>query len=189
MRTYEDVKIALKTYQDELANEASSKQPHWVVIGGNMCITRKGASTLYILGKGSPVPMIKTTAESNLRKFQDKCGDNIELKMVEYTSWLNEEIKECEHLIACMQKTLSGDSQETPGSQSISSLSSDAESSPICGPQDTVHRDIIMVCSSCPYGINTCMACKFCVGVDPSRIPWQIICSAPIEKEPEGEKD
>jgi len=174
MRTYEDVKIALKKYHDELANEASSKQSHWIVIGGNMCIVKKGASTQYILGKGDPVPMIKATAEANLSKFQARCGDNIELKMVEYTSWLNEEIKECEHLISCMQKTLAG---EEPSSSDGVVSTTIVSQQPICSNAE--RRAIHVCCEECPYKINSCWTCKYAGGVDTSVIPWMILCMAP----------
>ena len=168
MRTYEDVKIALKKYQDELANEAGSKQPHWVVVGGNMCIIKKGASTQYVLGKGDPVPMIKVTAEANLTKFQERCGDNIKLEMINYTEWLNAEINECNHLISCMQRTLAG---ETPSQSPVDPLD------PI--PQqnmDGIKRPIVMTCENCPLGVNTCMTCRFCLGVDSNVYPWEINC-------------
>lgn len=174
MRTYEDVKITLKKYQDELANETSAKRPHWIIIGGNMCIVRKGISTQHILGKGDPVPMTKATAEANLPKFQARCGDNIELKMIEYTSWLNEEIKECERLISCMQKTLIG--EEPSGSDRVAPIS--------VAPQqyirsDAERRPINVACVTCPYHINSCWTCKYAGGVDTSVIPWMILCMAP----------
>lgn len=180
MRTYEDVKLALKHYHDELANEASAKLPHYVVVGGNMCIIKKGASTQYILGKGSPVPMIKTTAESNLKKFQDKCGDNIKLEMIVYSDWLNDEIKECNHLIGCMQKSLSGEEPEQP----IQMGQEEVHQGEPTGPGSDVHsRCITMSCTSCPYGINTCMTCRFAVGIRMQVIPWEIICNAPVSAE------
>lgn len=186
MRTFEDVKTALKKYQEELANEAGSSQVHYVVTGGNMCITKNGGSTLYNLGKGDPIPMIKATADKNLTKFSEKCGDNIKLEIHKYTDWLNDAIKECEHLITCMNKSLSGESGDfvqIPGDTIIPVV-------PMCIPTQTkeisenaVKKPVEMSCPNCPYSINTCMTCKFVGGVDVNVYPWVVICCAPINQE------
>lgn len=164
MRTYEDVETTLKKYKDELANEAGSKQPHWVVVGGNMCILKKGGSTQYILGKGDPVPMTKHTAESNLTKFQERCGNNIKLSMMDYTEWLNAAINECNHLILCIQKTLAGNNQDVTIPESITP------------PKERVTRAITITCESCPLSVNTCMTCRFCMGININTYPWEINC-------------
>ena len=172
MRTYEDVKIALKKYKDELANEAGAKQPHWVIIGGNMCITKKVSSNTYILGKGDPAPMLKTNARKNLTKFQERCGDNIKLEMVNYTEWLNAEINECNQLISCMQRTLAGETPTPPPVDPLDPLDSFVPQQNV----DGIKRPIIISCENCPLGVNTCMTCRFCLGVDTNVYPWEINC-------------
>lgn len=180
MRTYEDIKSSLKKYQDELAQEAGSKQPHWIVVGGNMSIIKKGTSNQYVLGKGDPVPMLRQTAESNLEKFQARCGDNIKLSIVKYNDWLNDEINECNHLISCINKTVySKDSGED--NINIEPPQINMETPIVNG--ELIYRHIHVGCPSCPYNINSCWTCKFAGNVNTTTIPWTIICMAPKEQE------
>jgi len=162
MRTVEDVKIALKQYTDELELERKSKSPHFVVVGGNMCITKKGGSTQYILGKGDPIPMIRPTADKNCEKFQGKCMDGMKLEIIQYEKWLSDSIEDCKSLIQCMengQKPVKV--QETTTPQKTSGMT----------------KEIRVVCSECPLGINTCMACRFCEGINLNVLPWTVNCS------------
>ena len=167
MRTIEEIKAALTRYRQELEEEAKTKS-HYVVVSGNMCITKKGASTQYILGKGDPVPMIKPTAEKNLEKQQAKVTDDVKLEIVLYYDWLQDNIKECEKLCDCVEKSLNGETIEKP----------------VVVPEvlefdrgtDGSSRRITMQCSTCPLGINTCMACKFFMGINTNVYPWCIDC-------------
>lgn len=176
MRTFEDVKVALKNYHDELAIEAGSRHPHFVVVGGNMCIIKKGAAQ-YTLGKGDPIPMREDTAQGKLLQFREKCGDNIKLEIISYSDWLNANIQECEHLISCMQASLSGEEVVTP-KEKPEIIHKDTSTPYVNEPVNPSGRFISIACPECPYGVNTCMTCKFAEGVNMQVIPWTIICNA-----------
>lgn len=170
MRTYEDVKLKLTFYQEELRKEKSSSRDHYVVVGGNMCVTRNGQSVQYILGKGEPVPMVKETAVKNLEKCQAKCTDDVKLEMKSYKDWLQESIEECEKLIACMQRQLSGD---TPGAMVV----------PVpepTTPTAATFREpaqLNIACKECPVSNNSCLYCKFFGGIDFNKYPYRVQCS------------
>ena len=171
MRTYEDVKATLTRYRQELEEEAKVKS-HYVVVSGNMCITKKGASTQYILGKGDPVPMIKPTAEKNLEKQQAKVTDDVKLEVVSYYDWLQDNIKECEKLCDCMEQSLAGSSLKSP--KQDFELAFVPEEPIIKG--EGIGRPVVASCPTCPLGINKCVACKYCLGVNTNIIPWVVNC-------------
>ena len=224
MRTYEDVKEALKTYEAELKRESNIKRDHFIIMGGNINVVRKGIGD-YALEKGTPVPMIWETAKKKHAEFQEKCGDNIRLEIIKYSDWLIKNIEECKKLIKCMRKQFSsgGDPQESvpesvaestventestaENTESVSesatenteftpeSTAENAESTventdhphkPIelpqspAGPSHTARQLDDVSCPSCPYGIKTCMVCKFASGINMNVFPWEIICSVP----------
>lgn len=170
MRTYEDVKATLTRYRQELEEEAKVKS-HYVVVSGNMCITKKGASTQYILGKGDPVPMIKPTAEKNLEKQQAKVTDDVKLEVVSYYDWLTDNIKECEKLCDCMEQSLSGDVKPVKPSAEMVFV----QEEPIIKGEG-IDRPISASCPTCPLGINKCIACRYCLGIDINTTPWVVNC-------------
>ena len=172
MRTYEDVKVALTRYRQELEEEAKTKS-HYVVVGGNMCITKKGASTQYILGKGDPVPMIKSTAKYNMEKQQARLTDDVHLEIIPYWEWLESNIKECEKLCICMEDSLNGDAPTpAPGSKP------EPDKPRVEKPKGNPNMRVLQVAvPDCPLGINTCMACKFCEAVDLTVLPWMVNCT------------
>lgn len=171
MRTYEDVKLALKYYQEELNREKESKSPHYVIVGGNMSIIRNGTSIQFSLGKGNPVPMIKSTADKNVVKFQAKCEDGLKLEVVKYDKWLEGEIKECNQLCDCMMKEMS-----TSPLSNISVVSKEIQSPQISSQNYVVRKGNISIeCPECPFGVNKCVVCRYFVGVDMEK--WSIKCS------------
>ena len=171
MRTYEDVKLALKYYQEELKHEKEARTPHYVVVGGNMSIIKNGASVQYVLGKGFPVPMIKSTADRNLVKFQAKCDDGLKLEVIEYAKWLEDEIKECNQLCDCMMKEMS-----TPSTSDIQVASKETQTTQIDSQNYVIRKGNISIeCPQCPFGVNKCIVCRFFVGVDMEK--WSIKCS------------
>ena len=217
MRTYEDVKEALKKYEDELKRESNIKRDHFIIMGGNVNVVRKGIGD-YALEKGTPVPMIWETAKKKHTEFQEKCGDNIRLEIIKYSDWLIKNIEECKKLIKCMRKQFSsGDNPQESEPESVAestaettesvtektesvpestaenpeSVTEDAESvaesepettdqpqSPT-GPSHTARQLDDVSCPDCPYGITTCMVCKFASGINMNVFPWEIICSVP----------
>lgn len=187
MRTYEEVKAARKIYQDALVEEAGSRHPHYVVTGGNMCIIKKGAAQ-YMLGKGEPVPMREDTAQGKLEMFQDLCGDNIKLEIISYSEWLKANIAECDHLISCIQKSLSGEELDEEPAQEVDTVETPVNETPAQPEPPTVANGdweaipIEMSCPDCPIGVKACMVCKFCIGVKPDVYPWQVVCGAPQPK-------
>ena len=190
MRTFEDVKTALKKYQDALTKESYSNQVRYIVTGGNMCIIKKGVGQ-YILSKGDPVPMRKDTARNKIAQFKDKCGANIKLELIKYNDCLNANIKECQHLIQCMNNSLSGTGEEFTqvSEDNIMSMpqvcstnmpiNTSIENPEQNDPKERQYQ-IELSCPNCPYNINMCMACKFAKGVNMDVFPWQIICTAEL---------
>jgi len=173
MRTYEDVQAALSRYKEELEEE-NKVNSHFVVVGGNMCITKKGASTQYILGKGDPIPMIKATAEKNMERQQAKVMGDVKLKIVPYGEWLQSNIDECQKLCNCMEQSLN-DKPAEPVSVPVPT----PEREPIQEEQAGIpfrFRNITLSCPTCPCGINNCMSCRFCKGVRTETYPWTITC-------------
>lgn len=171
MRTYEDVQAALSRYKEELEEE-NKVNSHFVVVGGNMCITKKGASTQYILGKGDPIPMIRTTAEKNIERHQAKVMGDMKLKIMPYAEWLQSNIDECQKLCNCMEQSLNDKPVEpapalTPESEPVQEESAGASFK---------FRSITLSCPTCPCGINNCMSCRFCKGVRTETYPWNITC-------------
>lgn len=224
MRTYEDVKEALKTYEAELKRESNIKRDHFIIMGGNVNVVRKGIGD-YALEKGNPVPLIWETAKKKHAEFQEKCGDNIRLEIIKYSDWLIKNIEECKKLIKCMRKQFSsGDNPQESMPESVSestventestaentesvseSATENTESTPEstaenvestventdyphkpielpqspAGPSHTARQLDDVSCPSCPYGIKTCMVCKFASGINMNVFPWEIICSVP----------
>ena len=113
MRTYEDVKEALKSFEDELKRESGIKRDHYIIMGGSVNVVKKGVGE-YALDKGTPVPMIWETAKKKQAEFQEKCGDNIRLEIIKYSDWLIKNIDECKKLMECMRQQFSSgeDSQK-----------------------------------------------------------------------------
>lgn len=196
MRTYEDVKEALKSFEDELKRESGIKRDHYIIMGGNVNVVKKGVGE-YALGKGTPVPMIWETAKKKQTEFQEKCGDNIRLEIIKYSDWLIKNIDECKKLMEYMRQQFSSgeDSQKkadpepepetTPESVlKIAEIDPEPEpktielsQSPM--PCDCTTRQMEMSCPTCPYGIKTCMVCKFASGINMNVFPWEIVCSIP----------
>lgn len=177
MRTYEDVQAALSRYKEELEEE-NKVNSHFVVVGGNMCITRKGASTQYILGKGDPIPMIKATAEKNMERQQAKVMGDVKLKIVPYGEWLQSNIDECQKLCNCMEQSLNNKPVEpvpvpTPEREPIQE---EQAGIPFTSGGPIRSRAITLSCPTCPCGINNCMSCRFCKGVRTETYPWNITC-------------
>lgn len=188
MRTYEEVKAARKKYHDALVEEAGSRHPHFVITGGNMCVIKKGAAQ-YILGKGEPIPMREDTAQGKLVFFQEKCGDNIKLEVISYSDWLKANIEECDHLISCIQKSLSGEEEIPEEPMPVENVEETPVIEAPAQPEpptvangDWEANSIEMSCPGCPLGIKMCMVCRFCVGVKTDIYPWQVVCSAPKPK-------
>lgn len=196
MRTYEDVKEALEYYKEELKREATTKRDHYIVVGGNMCVIRKGVGQ-YALGKGDPIPMVWETAKKKVEEFQEKCCDGVKLESVKYNDWLNNNIIECNKLIECMKKSLSGedanptnptnptdqpDVSEIPDSDSrISECPIQSEKPVKPNYSDCTPRPVEVSCQTCPYGVKNCMICRFATGINMDTFPWEVICSAPGE--------
>lgn len=196
MRTYEDVKEALKSFEDELKRESGIKRDHYIIMGGNVNVVKKGVGE-YALGKGTPVPMIWETAKKKQAEFQVKCGDNIRLEIIKYSDWLIKNIEECKKLMECMRQQFSSGEEsqkkvdpepepETAPESVLKIAETDPEpepktielsQSPI--PCDCTARQLEMTCPTCPYGIKTCMVCKFASGINMNAFPWEIICSIP----------
>lgn len=193
MRTYEDVKEALKAFEDELKRESGIKRDHYIITGGNMSVVRKGVGQ-YALDKGTPVPMIWETAKKKHEEFQEKCGENLRLEITKYSDWLTKNIEDCKKLMNCMQKSLSGEDTkpETPESQPECPAENPMpdETQQIIpggvfkGP-DGVFREVELSCRTCPIGVKNCMVCRFAVGVETTSFPWKVVCSAPISEKVE----
>lgn len=198
MRTYEDVKEALKSFEDELKRESGIKRDHYIIMGGSVNVVKKGVGE-YALDKGTPVPMIWETAKKKQAEFQEKCGDNIRLEIIKYSDWLIKNIDECKKLMECMRQQFSSgeDSQkkvdpepEAAQESAPESVLKIAETNPEPEPKsielpqspmpcDCTARQLEMSCPTCPYGIKTCMVCKFASGINMNVFPWEIICSIP----------
>lgn len=180
MRTYEDVKLKLKFYQDELTRETTGTREHFVVLCGNVCVTRNGNSIQYILGKGEPAPMAKDTAIKKMEMYQDKCTDDVKLEMKSYKEWLQESIEECEKLIACMQRQLSGEplpKTEEPSTQVPTPV---PESTTPTAATFREPAQLSITCKECPVDNNSCLYCKFFGGIDFSKFPYRVQCSLVI---------
>ena len=232
MRTYEDVKETLEIYEAELKRESNIKRDHFIIMGGNVNVVRKGVGN-YALEKGNPVPLIWETAKKKHAEFQEKCGDNIRLEIIKYSDWLIKNIEECKKLIKCMRKQFSSnvdphesapeslpestventesvsestmentdsgtDSSVENTESTLESTAENTESAPEsiaetpeppyepielpqspAGPSHTARQLDDVSCPSCPYGIKTCMVCKFASGINMNVFPWEIICSVP----------
>lgn len=166
--------MALKRFMDELNAEKTARVEHFIVTGGSLCVIRKGISTTHILGKGDPVPMTKDTAKKNKDKFQPMCTDDVELKIIPYTEWLESNIEECNKLLDCMRRTMAGEEQESTDVQDIPVPTQEPATVPC------------IVFPRCPYGVNSCYTCKFVTGVDINTLPWKVQCSHVQKK---SEKD
>jgi len=174
MRTYEDVKAALRYYTDELANEKGQTYQHFVVSGGGLCISRKGISQ-YILSKNNPTPMKRETAIKNLEKFQSMCTDDVKLEIYKYCDWLESNIKECNGLIECIQRSMAGEQEP-----SVTDTPDHEQATAAGNPERLI--PVAFEFPQCPYGVNTCYTCRFVSGVDTGVLPWRVICSAGMEK-------
>lgn len=198
MRTIEDVKEALKNYEDELKRESGIKRDHYIIMGGNMSVVKRGVGQ-YALDKGTPIPMIWETAKKKHEEFQEKCGGNIRLEIIKYSDWLTKNIEDCHKLIGCMQKSLAGEETVStaptnpPDGIEPESGCDVPEENPapdeteqvipggvFKGPDGTF-RAISVTCSDCPYGASSCMICRFATGINMDTFPWEVICSAPGE--------
>lgn len=195
MRTYEDVKEALKGFEAELKRESGIKRDHYIIMGGNVNVVRKNIGE-YALEKGTPVPMIWETARKKQAEFQEKCGDNIRLEIIKYSDWLIKNIEDCKKLMKCMEESLAGKSTvkttELPpeSKQEIAEIEPEP-APPVIGPlcthspsekpenSDSSFRPVSLSCPSCPYSVKTCMICKFAAGINMDVFPWEVICNAP----------
>jgi hypothetical protein len=122
--------------------------------------------------------MIWETAKKKQAEFQEKCGDNIRLEIIKYSDWLIKNIDECKKLMECMRQQFSS------GEDSQKKVEPEPEPKTIELPQspmscDCTARQLEMSCPTCPYGIKTCMVCKFASGINMNVFPWEIICSIP----------
>lgn len=199
MRTYEDVKEALKGFEAELKRESGIKRDHYIIMGGNVNVVRKNIGE-YALEKGTPVPMIWETARKKQAEFQEKCGDNIRLEIIKYSDWLIKNIEDCKKLMKCMEESLTGKTTakttELPLENPPESKHEIAEQEPepippVIGPicthspsekpenSNSNFRPVSLSCPSCPYGVKTCMICKFAAGINMDVFPWEVICNAP----------
>ena len=188
MRTYEDVIEALKSYEDELTKESSSKRDHYIVAGGNINLVRKGPG-VYALEKGVPTALMWETAKRKQEEFQAKCGDNIRLEIINYNDWLLKNIEDCKKLIKCMDESLSGKGSRKlpPETHDNEAKPGPVESDPSCAQMTETdlevpgnnHRAVAVSCLTCPYSISTCMICRFATGINMDVFPWEIICTAP----------
>lgn len=205
MRTIDDVRTSLKFYEDELLRESGIKRDHFIITGGNLSVVKKGNGPTgqYILDKGTPVPMVWETAKRKQAEFQEKCGENIRLEITKYDDWLLKNIEDCKKLMRCMQKSMSGNPAESvpesvPESNAESKRKSPSKSTPESvsehkknqpdseteSPRESPSKSypMEMSCPSCPYGIKTCMICRFAAGINMKVFPWEVICDAPIKK-------
>lgn len=198
MRTYEDVKEALKNYEAELTRESGIKRDHYIIMGGNVNVVKKNVGE-YALEKGTPVPMIWETAKKKQAEFQAKCGDNIRLEIIKYSDWLIKNIEDCKKLMKCMEESLSGKTQQKTAPETIEPvlepkqeiIESEDPEPPVIGvlctrdtktnPENPGNnlRPVSLSCPTCPYGVKTCMICKFAAGINMDTFPWEVICSAP----------
>ena len=203
MRTYEDVKEALKGFEAELKRESGIKRDHYIIMGGNVNVVRKNIGE-YALEKGTPVPMIWETARKKQAEFQEKCGDNIRLEIIKYSDWLIKNIEDCKKLMKCMEESLTGKSttkstakstelppENTPESKQEIAEYDPQPIPPVIGPicthspsekpenSDSSFRPVSLSCPSCPYSVKTCMICKFAAGINMDVFPWEVICNAP----------
>lgn len=201
MRSYEDVKKNLKTYEKELQKELKARTHHYVVVGGNMCVIQK--KDQRVLGKGIPVPLNAPTAQYYIKKFQPLCCDDIELKRIKYSEWLENAIKECNQLTEYVQEQTNCQFENSCGTVSVQPSRQEQidTSSPEQEKQnnDDMTNTIeitnkndqycmrsaqITICSPfCPFNINTCICCKFFVGIDVD-CPQSIKCSYSEPKNP-----
>ena len=187
MRTYEDIEEALKNYENELARESHIKRDHYIITGGNVNIIKKNIRE-YTLEKGTPTPMVWETAKKKHAEFQVKCGDNIRLEIIKYSDWLIKNIEDCRKLMKCMEKSLSTNARQNDTPEAIGSedpkpsvidtlCTGDTKTTPE-NPGNNL-RSVSLSCPTCPYGVKTCMICKFAVGINTDTFPWTIICGSP----------
>lgn len=177
MRTIDDIKATVVRYRRELAEEQKKTNSHYVVMGGNMCITQKGPSRHYVLGKGDPVPMVLDTARKHLKKNESKMMDGIKLEVVKYSKWLEDSIKECEKLLAYSTPSISNEPVSQPIIEEMPEPLN--MSSPVLNGSKTGDiRSINITCPTCPMGFGNCSLCKLCIGVNTEDIPWSVKCGA-----------
>lgn len=177
MRTIDDIKATVVRYRRELAEEQKKTNSHYVVIGGNMCITQKGSSRHYVLGKGDPVPMVLDTARKHFKKNESKMMDGIKLEVVKYSKWLEDSINECEKLL--MYSTPLIDNE--PVSQPVTEEVPEPLNVPVPVVNDSKTGDIRPIhitCPTCPMEFGNCSLCKLCISVNTNDIPWSVECKA-----------
>ena len=170
MRTLEDIRNTLTRYRRELEKETNAQRvvQNYVVIGGNMCVIKNRSTSRYTLSKGDPTPMTKSMAREHLKRQQAKVTDDIKLEMIPYYDWLQNNIKECERLEKCVENSLNGETIEKPMVV--------PEAHEFDRDTDGSSRCITMQCPTCPLGVNTCMTCKFFIGINTNVYPWCIDC-------------
>ena len=184
MRTVDDIKATILRYKRELVEEQKRSNGHYVVVGGNMCITQPGSSWHYVLGKGDPVPMLLETAKRHLKKNESKLMDDIRLEVIKYSDWLENSIKECEKLLAYTTpvtleepEPVQTPTTETPMETPMEESKPEPQIITMEEPATTI-RPITINCPTCPMEFGNCALCKLCAEVNTESIPWEVKCEA-----------